>query len=387
MKLDFLAPVAHQGPWASVYATTGPPDESSAERRELVWRELCRSLEEQGADEATVGAVREELDRAAPGAGQHGLALFASEGRVALTRPLDREPGGPSAVWADLPRVTPLLDPARQAPACLVARVDRSGCDYYVHGAGDGARQEGEPGKGTVEGRDWPLHRAASGDWSASHFDAAVENTWEENAALTADELARVCRESGAEVIMLAGGARECHAVRDHLPAELREVTRISSHGGRAAGSDTDLLTADVEAARLDMAARHAESVLDRFRSGRDEGEPPSSSVEGVPAVADAARQHRLDTLLIGEAGADPGREVWVGDRPDQLAVRRTDAEALGAARPHQARADDALVLCAALSGGEAVMVPGDGSDGTPAGGIGAILRWPRSEPERQADR
>ncbi|MCX2180575.1 hypothetical protein KV205_08560 [Streptomyces sp. SKN60] len=400
MKLDFLEPVTREGPWASVYATTGPPDEASAERRELVWRELCRSLEEQGADERTVGAVREELDRAGPEAGQRGLALFAADGRVAVTCHLDRAPGVPSALWAELPRVTPLLDPARREPVCLVARVDRSGADYRTYGTGTGAGTAARTGKdagadadagerqGSVDGRDWPLHSAASGDWSAIHFEAAVENTWQENAALTARELAGVCRESGAQLIMLAGGARECHAVREQLPEELREITMISGHGGRAAGAETALLAADVEAARLEIAARHTEAVLDRFRAGRDDSGRHVTSVEGVPAVTDAARQHRVDALLINLAGADTGREVWLGDEPDQLAVRRTEAAAApGTAQPRPVRADDALVLCATTTGAEAVMVPGDRSDGGPAGGIGAILRWPRSEPEATADR
>ncbi|MFD0368146.1 Vms1/Ankzf1 family peptidyl-tRNA hydrolase [Streptomyces sp. NPDC059071] len=381
MKLDFLEPVAHKGPWASVYATTGPPDEASAERRELTWSELCRSLEEQGADKETTRAVREALDRVQPDTGQRGLALFAAEGRVALTRGLDRPPSVTEALWADLPHVTPLLEPVGQAPVCLVARVDRSGADYRVHGANTAEEA------GSVEGRDWPLHKASSGDWSATHFDAAVENTWEENAALIADELADLCRAHGAAMMMLAGGARECHAVRERLPADLREITRISEHGGRAAGADTDLLMADVEAARMEMAAQGTEAVLDRFRAGRGDGDRDRTAVEGIPAVVDAVRQHRVDTLLISPEGADSGREVWVGDAPDQVAVRRSEAESLGAGSPHAARADDALVLSAAATGGEAVMVPGDSSADIPAGGIGALLRWPRSGPEEAADR
>ncbi|MER7521089.1 Vms1/Ankzf1 family peptidyl-tRNA hydrolase [Streptomyces sp. NPDC126499] len=382
MKLDFLEPVAHKGPWASVYATSGPPDEASADRRELTWRELCRSLEEQGADAATTQAVREALDRTPPDAGAGGLALFAADGRVALTRRLDRPPGRPEAHWGELPRVTPLLETAGQAPGCVVALVDRSGADYHVYGPG--ATED----EGSVEGRDWPLRRAAAGDWSATHFDAAVENTWEENAALIAGELTRVFHDSDAAVMVLAGGGRECHAVHDHLPDELRGVTRISSHGGRAAGADTELLMADVEAARMEVAAQSTEAVLDRFRAGRGDGDRPTTAVEGVPAVTEAARQHRLDTLLISPAGPDANREIWVGDEPDQVAVRRSEAESLGAQHPHAERADDALVLCAAVAGGEAVVVPGDGSaDAVPAGGIGALLRWPRSEQEESADR
>jgi hypothetical protein len=379
VKLDFLEPVtAQKGPWATVYATTGPPDEAAISRRELTWRELCHSLEEQGADRATVDAVVGALERSAPDAEPRAVALFAADGRVALECRLARDPGRSEASWSALPRLTPLLELVGQEPACLVARVDRSGADFELHDVGRATKAGG------VEGQDWPLHRASAGDWSVKHFDVAVENTWEDNAALIAEELARAFEASGTELVVLAGGARECHAVRDRLPAALQEVTTVSGHGGRAAGADSDQLAADIEAARPDHVARRTETVLDRFRAGRNASDRPDAAVEGIPAVAEAAQEHRIDTLLLSGSGPDLNREVWVGDEPDQVAVRRSDAEQLGAGHPSPARADDALVLSTAAAGGEAVVVPGDG---TPAGGVGALLRWPRSEQERSAQR
>ncbi|WP_282695322.1 Vms1/Ankzf1 family peptidyl-tRNA hydrolase [Streptomyces sp. CC208A] len=384
MKLDFLEPVTTgRGPWASVYAATGPPDEAGLTRRELSWRELCRSLDEQGADPATVAAVREALEDAAPDAEPRALALFAAEGRVALECRLDEPPARSEATWSALPHVAPLVELSGREPPCLVARVDRAGADFELHGTG---RAEAAGG---VEGRDWPLHRASAGDWSVKHFQAAVENTWEENARLIADEITRMCETSGAELVVLAGGARECRAVRDHLPEALHGATSISEHGGRAAGTDDAPLMADVRAARMDHMARRTETVLDRFRAGRNASGRPEAAVEGVPAVTEAVQEHRVDTLLLTEAGSDLQREVWVGAEPGQVAARRSDAQALGAEPARPARADDALLIGTAAAGGEAVLVPGDGTadGGVPAGGVGALLRWPRGEEERAAQR
>ncbi|MFE6224060.1 MULTISPECIES: Vms1/Ankzf1 family peptidyl-tRNA hydrolase [unclassified Streptomyces] len=380
MKLDFLEPLTlGKGPWASVYATTGPADEASAARRELSWREVCASLVDQGADGATVRAVRAALERSSPDAEPRAMALFASEGRVVLECPLTHAPGRADVTWSDLPHLSPLLELAGQEPPCLVARVDRSGADLELHDVGRGTDV------GEVEGRDWPLRRASAGDWSVKHFDASVENTWEENAALVAQEIAAACGSTGAELVVLAGGARECHAVRDALPPALREATTISEHGGRAAGADSDGLMADVRAARMDHVARRTEAVLDRFRAGRNASGRPDAAVEGVPAVVEAAQEHRIDTLLLRGTGPDLNREVWVGDEPDQMAVRRSEASLLGAEHPRSARADDALLLSTAAAGGEAVVLPGDGAEGAPAGGIGALLRWPMSSEERAA--
>ncbi|MEU3610181.1 Vms1/Ankzf1 family peptidyl-tRNA hydrolase [Streptomyces sp. NPDC035033] len=362
-----------------MYATTGPPDEAGTTRRELSWRELCRSLDEQGADAATVAAVREALEGAAPDAEPRALALFAAEGRVALECRLDQAPARSEATWSALPHVAPLVELGGQEPPCLVARVDRTGADFELHGTG---RAEDAGG---VEGRDWPLHRPAAGDWSVKHFEAAVENTWEENARLIADEIARTCEASGAELVVLAGGARECRAVRERLPGELHGVTSISEHGGRAEGTDDAPLMADVRAARMEHTARRTEAVLDRFRAGRNASGRPDAAVEGVPAVTEAVQEHRVDTLLLTDAGPDLHREVWVGSDPAQVAARRSDARALGGEPVRPAPADDALLIGTAAAGGEAVLVPGDGA--VPAGGVGALLRWPRGEEERAAQR
>ncbi|GDY57583.1 hypothetical protein SVIO_082060 [Streptomyces violaceusniger] len=104
-------------------------------------------------------------------------------------------------------------------------------------------------------------------------------------------------------------------------------------------------------------------------------------AAEGVPALVDAAREHRIGSLLIRPDGPDLYREVWVGTEPDQLALRRTDVQYLGDTRPFPARADDALIRSVVATGAEALTVaPAEGEpngDDIPVGGLGALLRWP----------
>ncbi|WP_028813012.1 hypothetical protein [Streptomyces flavidovirens] len=187
--------------------------------------------------------------------------------------------------------------------------------------------------------------------------------------------------ESRAGLVVLAGDERERRAVYDALPLRLQPLTVETDHGGRSAGADSRLLDEDVERARQEHARRRAAAELERFRAARD----PSAdggiviAAEGVPALVDAAREHRISELLVDPDGPDAGREVWVGDEPHQLAVRRTDARYLSDGEPHTARADDALLRSAAMTGAEAIRVPP--ADGTapvagPAGGLGALLRW-----------
>ncbi|BCL27963.1 Vms1/Ankzf1 family peptidyl-tRNA hydrolase [Streptomyces aurantiacus] len=372
MRLSFLQPLLDRpGPWATVYFDPGQPDESGAKRRELSVRQICRTLEQEGADKATTEAVRGHLAGLSPADDPAGRVLFATGGEVVLSHRLSRRPQEELAGWAPLPRLAPLLELCGQDPVCLVAYVDRTGADFQLREAG------GPQDAGNVEGEQWPVHRAASSDWSERHFQLKVENTWEHNAAEIAEALAAAHEESGADLVVLVGGPRERRAVYEKLPETVRAVAVETEHGGRAAGSDSPALEEAIEKARQDSLYRRVEQALDRFRAGRVGTDRPTDAVEGVPAVADAARQHRIDTLLVRSDGPDLHRELWAGADPDQVAVRRTDAEALGVGEPLSVRADDALLRSAAATSADVLVVPFEGTaDDIPAGGLGALLRW-----------
>ncbi|WP_399931788.1 Vms1/Ankzf1 family peptidyl-tRNA hydrolase [Streptomyces kanamyceticus] len=373
MRLSFLQPLLdHPGPWATVYFDPGQADESGAKRRELSVRDVCRTLEQQGADEATTEAVRADLTGLSPAQDPAGRVLFATGGEVVLSHRLSRRPQSPSASWAPLPRLAPLLELSGQDPVCLVAYIDRTGADFQLREA-VGRPQD----SGHVEGEQWPVHRTATSDWSERHFQLKVENTWEHNAAQIAEALAAAHEESGADVVVLVGDPRERRSVHDKLPEEVRAVTVETEHGGRAAGSDSAALEEAIENARQECLRRRIEQTLDRFRAGRVGTDRPTDAVEGVPAVVDAARQHRIDTLLVRPGGPDLHQEMWAGPEPDQVAVRRTDAEALGDGSPVPVRADDALLRSAAATSADVLIIPFEEvSDDIPAGGLGALLRW-----------
>ncbi|MER6139835.1 Vms1/Ankzf1 family peptidyl-tRNA hydrolase [Streptomyces sparsogenes] len=380
MRLGFLNPLFERpGPWATVYFDTSHHDQSSAEERERAARDACRRLERQGADQDTCRAVYDALCALPPAVEPVGRAVFATHGEVVLDPPLTVPPGGAQACWSALPHVGPLLDFGGEDPSCLVAYIDRTGADFELRGA------RGATPAGGLSGRQWPVHRTATADWSERHFQLKVENTWEHNAARIADEL-RACQEQAdADLLVLVGDARERRAVHDRLPEQLRSATIETEHGGRAPGSAprgthaARLLDQDVEEARARHTQRHVDEAVERFRAERVPVDGRLDAAEGVPALIDAAREHRIDTLLVRPDGADVYREVWVGADPDQLALRRTDIQYLGDTRPAAARADDALIRSAAATGAEVVAVrtAPDDPDAVPVGGLGALLRWP----------
>ncbi|GDY57584.1 hypothetical protein SVIO_082070 [Streptomyces violaceusniger] len=230
MRLAHLQPLYDRpGPWASVYFDTLHPDESAAEERERAAREASRRLEGQGADQATCRAVYERLTALPPAAGPAGWAVFATAGEVVLDTPLlTPPPMGEPPCWSALPHVGPLLELTGEDPSCLVAYIDRTGADVELRDARGGDRV------GSVEGRQWPVHRTATADWSERHFQLKTENTWDQNAALIADELGACQKETGADLVVLAGDPRERRAVHERLPKELRSAAVETSRGGRA---------------------------------------------------------------------------------------------------------------------------------------------------------
>ncbi|MEU6321404.1 Vms1/Ankzf1 family peptidyl-tRNA hydrolase [Streptomyces sp. NPDC047009] len=367
MDLAFLHPLyEHPGPWASVYVDTSRHTESTARERKLTAQWLAGDLAGQGADEATCHAVRTAIEELAHSPEPHGRALFARAGEVVLDPPLAAPPGGSSAVWATLPHTAPLLDLANEEPVCVVAYIDRKGAEFELRGALGSEEAE------EVTGKQWPLHRTATSDWSVRHFQLRVENVWEHNAAEIADALAVCQEETGADLVILVGEQRERRSVHERLPRRLQGRVAEARHG-----PGSRLLDDDVERIRAEHLRGRAAEELELFLAARaPDEEGRTRAVEGVPAVVEAAREHRIDELLIHSGGPDTRREVWIGEAANQVAVRRGDLTALGERHPAQARADDALVRAVVENGAAAVSVPSAPESEAPVGGVGALLRW-----------
>ncbi|TQE18844.1 hypothetical protein Sipo8835_40225 [Streptomyces ipomoeae] len=374
MDLAFLHPLyEHPGPWASVYIGATAPSESTAHERSLTAAAVSRELAEQGADEATCRTVHDAVHELRYDAEPHGRALFARGGQVVLDPPLASPPPAPEAFWTPLPRTAPLLDLAGEDPVCLVAYVDRRGARFELRGA------LGGEDAGAVVGRQWPVHRTSTSDWSERHFQLRVENTWEHNAAEIADALAVCQEETRADLLVLVGEDRERHAVRDRLPQHLLDRVVEAPHG---AGSR--LLDEDLERVRAEHVRRRAADEVERFLAARSpDAEGRRGAVEDVADLVEAAREHRIDELLVRPEGADTHRALWVGAGPDQLAVRRTELRTLepGLDEEHawSARADDALLRSAVATNAPAISVAAaaEATEGeVPVGGLGALLRW-----------
>jgi Bacterial archaeo-eukaryotic release factor family 2 len=374
MDLGFLSPVIDRpGPWATVWTEASYTAPDAAQQRELTARGIRERVGNRGADSATCDAIHDALagppPSGTPGA-RAGRFLLASGGEVYCDLMLAGPPRRSGEEWSALPHLTPLLGGLADDRPCLVAYIDRTGADLQLRGSTGPAR-----GQGTVRGDEWPIHRTGRNNWSERHHRLRAENAWERNAESIAHAVQEAWDDSHAELLLLAGDARERHSVHDRLPAAIAERTYETDHGGRAEGASTRQIAGDVAHARAAWERRETEREEERYKSS---GTPVT---EGVPSLVEAAREHRIDTLFVHPRGSDLGREVWVGPHPDQLAVRSSEVQYLGETVSHPARADDALLRSSVATGANVVVVRDAGD--SPVGGLGALLRW--EEPPQAA--
>jgi len=378
------------GPWASVYLdATGYQQTGSthAARQELGlrWRGARESLERHGADEPTLRAIDEAVREVPSSVGPAEVVVFASGGTVAFTRTLPVTPRREMASWSAQPHAADLLrgfdsaaaNAARGAPPEEVrwvrADVDRIG----------GSVQSSDGAVVTVRGQDEFITKVNTMErdqiWSVPKFQRAAEEDWDRNSADIARVISAAVERTAADVIVLTGDIRARQLVIDRLPpilagrvVELDHESQVRPHPESRNPSwrqpyayDPVVDAATQTADDLIMRGRRSDA-LDRFHNALSQG----NSVTGVEPVCAAARELRIDTLLLS---AEPSSaRVWVDPQnPTMLGPAKKDT---GATSPAWEPADESLVGAAAMAAADSIVIDGDPDL---VDGVGAILRYP----------
>jgi hypothetical protein len=366
MNLSPLRPLYERpGPWASVYLDASRNSENGDVEVELRWRALRESLTGQGADPSTVAALDDAVLAQPPMPGNHGLALFASQGQVVLSTPLSAPPSTEIATWGPLPHAMPMIAQRGEEISWLRVIADRTGADIEAPTAG------GIPRRQEVRGaEDFPIRKVKPGGWSQLHFQHAVEETWQRNAEEVAAAAARIGDEIGAEVMIVGGDVRAVQLIVERLPARWRDRVVRTDAGSRARGADNLPLDDVTIQAVAGVVERHNREALDRFMTqyGNDK-----AAGAGLPAVVAALQREQADTVLIVDGKISDG-ELWIGPAPNQIAFTAEDVRAMGVSMPQRTRADAALLRAMTLSDARLIMIqPGDAPI---EASVGAVLRY-----------
>lgn len=430
MELSSLRPLYERpGPWATVYLDASRNGENAAAEVELRWRALRESLAAQGADSSTVAALDDAVLGHERLPGNHGLALFCTDGRVAHMEVLTAPPLTDLALWDSLPHAMPLIAQRGEEIAWLRVIADRTGGDLTGvaagtttrapankdartaagaaswatagtgtrAGAGTGIRPTGtgtragagtttRAGAGTtaqvnrqVSGEEtFPIRKIKPGGWSQSRFQRAAEEAWHRNAGDTAVAAVQLADEIGAGVLVVGGDVRAAQLLVEQLPVRWRDRVLRTDAGSRAPGADNEPLDDVTARAVAEIADRHTRAALERFmiQYGND-----AAAGSGLAAVVAALQRGQADTVLIVDDPSATG-ELWIGPEPTQLARDPDELRAMGVDAPRRTRADAALLRAIAMTDARLVLV---GSGEAPlAGGVGAVLRYADASTRRR---
>lgn len=364
MDLSFLKTLyGRPGPFASVYADLTRTTEDASKAAELRWRALRADLEGRHAPAATLRAIEQTIDEEMLERRSEGLVIFAADGEVVYGARLPGPPAVPRATLAPLPDVLPYLAERGERFPHLLAVVDRRGGEIDCVGPDGWHRRIGVRGD-----EDYPIRKTKAGDWNQSRFQRSSENVWKANAKKVAQEIDRAADRCQAEAVLIAGDTRARTAVLDEVSEAVLEHTVETD---RNTTVDDPALGAELRRLLRLKTTERIMAVAERFDRELANGQ---RAVAGLPATTEAARQGRVETLLLD---GDPGSadRLWVGPDPSQVATSRDELrDEFGVPDPEPDRADAALVRAAAATDGELVVLPPDGPG--PGLRVGAVLRY-----------
>ncbi|SCK43691.1 Vms1/Ankzf1 family peptidyl-tRNA hydrolase [Streptomyces sp. WMMB 322] len=355
--------LAGHAPVISVYyALDARPEQE--EDAELRWKALVQQLAEQTTDgrEAMQAVARQAL-AALPGSGT--LAAFASDGELVHVTEM---PGGRQTdlvMYGPLPHLLPVLEWRQDHPAYVLAVCDRTGADLEICPEA-GTR----PVRETVDGPDDEIVRNAPGGWSQMRYQHRAEDSWEHNAAHVADALSRAVARVSARVVLLAGDVRAVQYVTKHLPKAVRHQVRIRGvSGSRSHDGAFDGRRAQVEAERRGEGERQTRELLQEMAEERG---PRGRTVEGVRETTEALARGQVRTLVLTHDPSDT-RTAWFGPGPTDIADREMPDR--GGPRLSPGSLADVAARAALLTDADVRVVP-PGTEGAPAHGVGALLRY-----------
>ena len=366
MRLNWLRDLTTDaGPFATVVLDATSDEPKGPGEVRLRWRNLREDLEGQGADDRTLQALDDAVDRGHAPDGSAGRVLVAGAGGLLLDRFVELPPASPgTATWAQAPDLLTVVTTVPEEITAVAVHVDDTGGTVRAPGA-DPEQVEGDS--------DGPVHKASgtAGPGEAT-ADARVEETWKRNARAVAERVEKLASSTGAQQIVLTGTAPARARLLDELTPHTADlVYEVESSGGQ--GPDdlaaTMLTAADAvrETRRTRTLQRWAEAA------GRSDG----YAVTGIADVLSAVRAQAVDTLVVDPTKA-PGRDVWSSDRgePSELALERDELTALGTEPGAEVALVPAALRAVAAADGDLVLV-GPDDEVTLEQGVGALLRFP----------
>ena len=335
----FSALFSSAGPFATVYIDVRNRTEDRHQVVDLRWAGVLDDLGVYGADNDTIDAIVDVVERTSAHTGTSGesLCVVASQGEVRLELHLPYEVDA-SASWGPVPRLLPAIHHLPDPVTHVLALVDRTKAEIHVPNG------HSEQVLDVDGGSPLPVRKVRAGGWSMPRYQSRAEEGWRQNARSMAMAIEDAAESIGAEVIVVAGDVRERALVRDELSELSRREVHVMDEGALAAGADLSHLYQHVEQVLEEHRQQRLAGVLDRWRMGKSRENP--TGIDGLASLVEVVRKGQVDTLMINcEVGKD--WHLWVGDAPQQIGATQGEVLALGSATASRVNALEALVWSA----------------------------------------
>ena len=347
----------HAGPFVTVHMDVSRDTEVAPQQLESRWTTASHELESVGVDRALIDQLGERVHQVPGVPGEARRTLVAVDTIV-----FDDVRAGHS-IWPEVTSLSPLPDLAgwlHQVDGQLsfvLVTADREGADIDFYRASSKPDPEHEE----VHGQNLHITKVPQGDWAQKEFQQTAENVWRKNARDVADAVRHVTSAHRPRIVLVAGDVRARTEIASALDGLSSEITQLDA-GGRAAGSSTEALWAQVQEVLASLEAHDEQEISGRLQEATNRG---SGATLGLDDTLDALVQGKVERLVLDLQAA---REIGV--RPAKhpgLALPASAGEA------DELPADEVLVAAGAATDAQLSVLPAAQTKG---GGIAALLRW-----------
>ena len=342
----------YDGPFVSVYLDARSDQPQAQQVLETRWKTVRADLLANEAPEEALEAIDAELAKRHH-VGGDTLAIVAARDKVVLARHLSDPPVHDIGRIGRVPFVAPLLEAAQAMVPHLLVVADRTGA--RITGITASGHEFEEDVRGSTN-EDTEVVQA--GGWSQRRFENRAVQTWEENAAEVAGDVADLTKQLHARLVGITGDVHAVRLLKDALPHDVAQMVR-------------DLDSDDPGRATRLVATVVAEDTVRLLEEFKEEKGQHDRAADGPARVVEALQQGKVQTLLVHDDEGDP-RPAWFGPEPTQIALDRETLEAMGVENPQCCRLNDVCVRAALGTSADVRVVP----KSVVTKGLGAILRY-----------
>ncbi len=375
MELHWLKPLlGRPAPFVTVCLDATRAESAGEAAAVERWRALRRDLVHAGAADGLLDEIGDAVARPTHLREPHGRVIVADAEGVRVDRVLAEAPVRSWAVRGPAPALLPVVRAACQSVRSLLVVVDRQGAELtFADETGPHPTRQLE----VVEGGHDVVHKGNEGGLSDRRTHARAEDSWERNAQVVAVEVDKVVAEKKPELLLVAGDVRAVALLREAVGQRARAMWVEVPGGSRSDGVNQAAFAAQLRSALTAHRTARTGAVLAEFREEQGRGAGAVTELSDVVAVLrrGQARELVLHDSIAGASSPIAGRTAWVGPDPLQLALTRSELEAIGVTEgAREIPADIALVRAAV--GQDAGLTFATNGAVDLVDGVGVLLRW-----------